>query len=336
VAWASGPRVKRAACTRQILSRNKQPRQQSSPEPYIPAPGTKTTRNVLHNSIHMPTKAKTSQARVKANRANAKKSTGPRSEEGKQKASQNALTHGLTADTPYDQGDFQAFQHKMLEAIAPIGPLQETLAQRLIAVMWRLNRIPTVEAQILISADPEDTDRRLVNIARYEGTLDRAMQKTIKAMGDLILLPELHDSARITHVPSPTNSAQNSFSPNSQSSIVNRKFNAPNTSGHSNRSDMSHSSDQSDFSSKIHAQSPPRPVTQHPSHVTQSGSDSSPKRHGKAPLLPVAHLPSHSTREQKLQNEPNQVQIEPKNLLQSVLSQRSSLGNKPKLQLDAR
>ena len=43
---------------------------------------------------------KSSPARLAANRANALRSTGPRTAEGKARSSQNATTHGLTASQP--------------------------------------------------------------------------------------------------------------------------------------------------------------------------------------------------------------------------------------------
>ena len=56
----------------------------------------------------------TSFKQIEANRRNALKSTGPRSEDGKQRASQNAVRHGLTAETVLevveDPEEYKAFE----------------------------------------------------------------------------------------------------------------------------------------------------------------------------------------------------------------------------------
>ena len=56
----------------------------------------------------------TSARQIEANRRNAKASTGPKTNLGKQRASQNAVRHGLTAETVLvpleDAADYQAFE----------------------------------------------------------------------------------------------------------------------------------------------------------------------------------------------------------------------------------
>ena len=50
----------------------------------------------------------TSQAKILANRRNAKKSTGPRTKAGKRRAAMNALKHGMTAKLALMQDEDQA------------------------------------------------------------------------------------------------------------------------------------------------------------------------------------------------------------------------------------
>jgi hypothetical protein len=56
----------------------------------------------------------TSLRRIAANRSNASKSTGPRTEEGKQRSRGNAVRHGLTAEIVIgaleDAEDYKAFE----------------------------------------------------------------------------------------------------------------------------------------------------------------------------------------------------------------------------------
>jgi hypothetical protein len=84
------------------------------------------------------------EAQIEANRANAQKSTGPRTPEGKEKAAQNALKHGLfTRETVIrgeDEGEFAEYRENLLRQLIPGTPLEETLAERVVDLSWRLKR----------------------------------------------------------------------------------------------------------------------------------------------------------------------------------------------------
>ena len=95
----------------------------------------------------------TDSARAAANRLNAQKSTGPRTAAGKAKAALNALKHGLTSQSPLlpteDPTEYQTFAEGYLEELDPKTVEQFNLAQQLITVSWKLNRIPQIEAKVL-------------------------------------------------------------------------------------------------------------------------------------------------------------------------------------------
>jgi hypothetical protein len=86
----------------------------------------------------------TTEAQVEANRANAQKSTGPRTPEGKEKAAQNSLKHGLfTRETVIrgeDEGEFAEYRENLLRQLIPGTPLEEDLAERVVDLSWRLKR----------------------------------------------------------------------------------------------------------------------------------------------------------------------------------------------------
>ncbi len=93
------------------------------------------------------------ESQVKANRENAKKSTGPKTTEGKETSAKNAVTHGLTARNDVvkyeSQEDFDQYRHEMIEDINPIGLMQQTLAERIISLSWRLKRAERIQNQTI-------------------------------------------------------------------------------------------------------------------------------------------------------------------------------------------
>lgn len=96
-----------------------------------------------------------SNKQLTANRLNAMRSTGPKSAEGKARSCQNSITHGLTSTriviAGEDEAQFQQLYQGLLDeflAKKPRGPLELQLIEQLASTLWRLKRIPTIEAAL--------------------------------------------------------------------------------------------------------------------------------------------------------------------------------------------
>jgi hypothetical protein len=101
-------------------------------------------------------------------RENGAKSRGPTTDAGKQRSSQNALRHGLTAQTlvlpSEDPADFQRLLDSYLQQFRPAGPIELDLAHEIAAAKWRLNRLTLIETQLLADAIADVEQRRAQDI----------------------------------------------------------------------------------------------------------------------------------------------------------------------------
>jgi hypothetical protein len=90
----------------------------------------------------------TSFRQIEANRRNARKSTGPNTEEGKQRSRCNAVRHGLTAETMIgaleDAEDYKALE-TAITADYDAQAVERELVLRLASLLWRLRRATTME-----------------------------------------------------------------------------------------------------------------------------------------------------------------------------------------------
>jgi hypothetical protein len=164
------------------------------------------------------------------NRANAQHSTGPRTSEGKQKSSLNALRHGLTGQiVVMPTEDLQAYRRHLdsfTTEYQPKGATEENLVQSLADTSWRLNRVAALESNVLslgmgtsddplknamsIAAALESQTKALANLSmhtqrlsrQFERTVDqlRALQKERKAqetrdLNELLDIREMYASA---------------------------------------------------------------------------------------------------------------------------------------------
>jgi hypothetical protein len=78
-----------------------------------------------------------------ANRENAQKSTGPKSETGKKASSANSVKHGLLADglvfeAEEQERQFAEFMDQLMGDIMPDGALQSMLVEEIAVCWWRL------------------------------------------------------------------------------------------------------------------------------------------------------------------------------------------------------
>jgi hypothetical protein len=91
----------------------------------------------------------TSLRQIYANRRNARNSTGPITEEGKQRSRCNAVRHGLTAETVIgaleDAEDYRAFEAAIIADYAAQSAVERELVLRLASLLWRLRRATTME-----------------------------------------------------------------------------------------------------------------------------------------------------------------------------------------------
>jgi len=83
----------------------------------------------------------TSFRQIQANRRNAQLSTGPVTEEGKRRSRQNAVRHGLTAETVIDAledaEDYAAFEIAVTVDYDAQSAVERELVLRLASLLWR-------------------------------------------------------------------------------------------------------------------------------------------------------------------------------------------------------
>ena len=87
-----------------------------------------------------------SAAQITANRANSQLCTGPRTDAGKERSSQNALKHGLfsrRAVLPHEsQEEYDAMLAEMTDHYQPVGPQDSNFVREVVDNYWNLQRDP--------------------------------------------------------------------------------------------------------------------------------------------------------------------------------------------------
>lgn len=136
-----------------------------------------------------------SRARLRANRANAQKSTGPKTARGKRRSSQNAVQHGLRAKTfkpqPTDQ-ERQAFIQACLgsdpdllalEAIQHV--LEAQAALKIVNQKWDQAMASAQEQPEDGTVDHNKQAREITRLSLYARRISALQRKAIKSYNEL-------------------------------------------------------------------------------------------------------------------------------------------------------
>lgn len=101
-----------------------------------------------------------SERQIAANRRNAQKSTGPRTEQGKQASSRNAFKHGvLSVSVVSTEEDHAGFNNLLTQLVTEHQPATATecvLVERLAILFWRERRLAQTERWKLEQTDPQE------------------------------------------------------------------------------------------------------------------------------------------------------------------------------------
>ena len=126
-------------------------------------------------------------SQLTANQANAQHSTGPRTDEGKARVSQNALRHGLTARHLVIRDDEREEYADLLNSLSseldPQGAVETVAFHELLHAAWCLHRFRRIEAEASRGTVEDFTDPAtttvLDRLTRYQSRAQRAWQKAL-------------------------------------------------------------------------------------------------------------------------------------------------------------
>ena len=125
----------------------------------------------------------TSLRQIEANRRNARLSTGPVSEEGKRRSRQNAVRHGLTAETVIDAledaEDYAKFEMAVTADYDAPSAVERELVLRLASLLWRLRRATAIESGLFRIQAKQLLQQRRQGYRGREKILDSMFRKTV-------------------------------------------------------------------------------------------------------------------------------------------------------------
>ena len=132
-------------------------------------------------------------SRIAINRANSLKSTGPRTDAGKNIARANSLKHGLSSrrlldiDGVSDKDAFTALQSAFVEEYEPQTVAEVEVVTSMIETQWQLTRVRRLlDLAFLRGGDLMATSKMIDNYSRHQTRLHRMYRDLTTRLDDLL------------------------------------------------------------------------------------------------------------------------------------------------------
>lgn len=130
-------------------------------------------------------------SQISANQANSQHSTGPRTQAGKEKVSQNATRHGLSSKyLPLSEAErplFETMEADLRRQVVPIGALQESIFIELAAAAWKRSVVLRLLSQATNCTEAMFTDEndKVRKLLRHKADQDRAFNRSLRQLKDI-------------------------------------------------------------------------------------------------------------------------------------------------------
>jgi hypothetical protein len=123
-----------------------------------------------------------SKRQIEANRANAKRSTGPKSVAGKAASSQNGRRHGLTVASKAMDEHAERLFNAVEDLLGQRIQGEETVAASAQINLWRIRNARTEMLQAFLDEPSLASMKRIMNLERYERAARARQRRVLKSL----------------------------------------------------------------------------------------------------------------------------------------------------------
>ncbi len=130
---------------------------------------------------------------AESSRRNGMVSRGPKTTEGKRRSSLNATRHGILSESVAVPGlelevEWQEHRWHLLRSLRPVGALEEALAERVAAVLWRLRRLALYERGVVENQQERGELERRAGLTSERNVED--LEDRVESLGRVYTLLE--------------------------------------------------------------------------------------------------------------------------------------------------